>query len=1397
MKMGQRAVLWIVLLAGLWMAGCAQQVGDIDRTQPDKINKQQLEGQWYVRHTLVEVPPSAAFSVAGSQSLTELIEWEVQQDYLIGRRAYEYRDNSEQGRQTHVYQDRGDGLPSQPFEGSVVVAYRILSHFDVQRQYNAATGEQSNVIVENSSDRPWNERDYMRVDWSQNVARDYFFLDGDDAVFRPVSYFVSETDAQNIDRPLFQPDYMELTGRASVQPDMTEFWFGSYPDCFFDQWTDCRENVIKYKTSLMKRTADRDMYSKPQWDQRDRARFQIIDWWRSAHSDHYGRNNATLEWLPLLYNLYDDARLPMEQRQLRPIAFYLNVNWPRDDEGLMWATRKSFEDWNEIFKEVVRNAGYTGPDVDMVVLCENNPVLPSDPEVCRTRVVHVEGEDGSLERVEQDLFEITHGGWIGWGDLRFNQLNIIMEPQNYGNVLAFAQQGWDQRSGEVMSASTHVLWTTMEGYTQRTADLVQLMSGDLPMEDYLSGAYVRRRIAQELDQAQQDPARRVSPLLLDQALPEQAQPQEALPAQLRLEFTQALRKDLEALPDAHEMERMRDRVTRKIERQRELGGQAVWAERMERMRPALGELEARMRSELRQEMQAWPEERQMPQEALEALIPTRRQLHERREAAAHKQRWFAEHHMLTTDNLENIGKVSYYLPLVKRFQGRPRAELEAYLRPVLYYYTIAHEIGHNLGLEHNFAGSNDALNFPFEYWAERAQAGFVPDYLMEDGALKDELAANQLLRSSQYTSIMEYMPYDFLRDDAGRMRNGLGRADRAAVHYAYAGLVEVFDEDQVPDTWSWIDEQGQRHEFDVDRSVIAFDPEVASKNEEFHYSHLPNLALKPQHHVRVCMSPLGHLCDEALPGVDFDAPDADGIYVGERKLDGGSAEDLKRTLFSAAVALSQGRRWATPQQVQEQALIEVPYRTCENSLAGRTYHCQMHDYGVDLWERTQNVISGADFYYLTSHFSQDRHGLYTPTYYAWIAAERELGPLMDYQKHFINRGLIEDKRHFDNWFADPAGGLDAFLASLDVLGHWQGFMAQPSMNDRSHRLRFLRDPATGELSQTPMPRSQVPGASTPMVEFAQYALNRDTMVFEPVDRFNEDSLDSSVTLTFGPGQARYLRSEYDPELGYDYYQRPVIYGNWIAKLIAVELAADPETRFVGTDSGADTAYALNLATLYGRETWKTLAGFMAQDPSLYSHGVRLDGDKAELLPLRDPLQQVASVFPEPPREAWVQPEESFTAQLYGAVYGTILFDLGADNPYAEAANVQILGEDRDIPEGAQQGLDYVLVPDMRTQQTFVIFQHQREEGLFFRERLASPTWLLAQRILDRYAAYGFDDPASWEESMQAARREAGPARADAVEDEYRRARDEVERDLRTLDVLRAMLVRYGARHVNP
>ena len=80
---------WIVatLIAGLLAAvsvGCAQDVGDIDRTQPDKIKKSLFKDsdEWYYVQTVTDTDFQGSYVFSALESPLKRIEWKVRENYL-------------------------------------------------------------------------------------------------------------------------------------------------------------------------------------------------------------------------------------------------------------------------------------------------------------------------------------------------------------------------------------------------------------------------------------------------------------------------------------------------------------------------------------------------------------------------------------------------------------------------------------------------------------------------------------------------------------------------------------------------------------------------------------------------------------------------------------------------------------------------------------------------------------------------------------------------------------------------------------------------------------------------------------------------------------------------------------------------------------------------------------------------------------------------------------------------------------------------------------------------------------------------------------------------------------------------------------------------------------------
>src|SRR5205814_7108001 len=139
------------------------------------------------------------------------------------------------------------------------------------------------------------------------------------------------------------------------------------------------------------------------------------------------------------------------------------------------------------------------------------------------------------------------------------------------------------------------------------------------------------------------------------------------------------------------------------------------------------------------------------------------------------------------------------------------------LRKDIYVAVTLHEVGHNVGLRHNFRASYDALNYHPKYWELRSAgasssqrfAGYNPTtsralttsfkgdgcttgrlhprYVDCPGGAVSVEEAQGGIQEYQYSSVMDYGA-EFNSDIMG-----LGHYDKAAMKFAYAGdgYVEV------------------------------------------------------------------------------------------------------------------------------------------------------------------------------------------------------------------------------------------------------------------------------------------------------------------------------------------------------------------------------------------------------------------------------------------------------------------------------------------------------------------------------------------------------------------------------------------------------------------------------
>jgi len=185
----------LLALLGLSLAllgsACSDAPPDVDRVEPNLIDKSMFEGEWWSASTIIDVDYDTAFIFGGENASGPFkgamssdfgldynrlggaaqyssgsfpigrIRWVIEEDFLFAFRTYEL---------TAGGNDRG---ADPGFRGQPLAVYAIEEHVDVRQDYNSVTGETTNVREENTSDRRWFEREFMRIDWSNNQITNF------------------------------------------------------------------------------------------------------------------------------------------------------------------------------------------------------------------------------------------------------------------------------------------------------------------------------------------------------------------------------------------------------------------------------------------------------------------------------------------------------------------------------------------------------------------------------------------------------------------------------------------------------------------------------------------------------------------------------------------------------------------------------------------------------------------------------------------------------------------------------------------------------------------------------------------------------------------------------------------------------------------------------------------------------------------------------------------------------------------------------------------------------------------------------------------------------------------------------------------------------------------------
>lgn len=875
--LGRSNYLYLILLSSLVLS-CAEQVADINRVQPHYLKKSNLEGTWYARQTVVDHPSHLSFAFTGLEGPLEKIEWEVRETQLIARRAYE----PVPGLNSQAQQAGGE------LRGNPIAVYPITAHFDIQRQFDRSTGRQSNVIHEEQSLRPWYEREYMRVDWSQNsltgTLKLFNIQVSPNSYLQPeeVNRWFRENDAENPHRQQITDDYISVTTTATlndsgygcflnyvsptlggIQCPSAEVLLKSafvkvdeeerrqfQAHSFFDRerLEDDEGQLIKYtqvsvgpnrtETAEVACTAEvlealegeiqESDCEELKWDHF--GRFGYFRTERRRYDRRVGSNhdenrihlaNHHQVWAQTVDA--DGQLIPMENRSLKPIIYYLNPHFPAD---LKPSAVKIMQDWNAAFMQAAMNATRRSED-------ELRQELARSSELQHEQAVYLTGnsgeaighdflfqirenqcsvtgltqyldlypklskvlsdlpskgdldqlESGELERAcallsyhsqEQNLE--TPFVWQQMGDPRFSFLWWIVEDQPNG-PLGYGPSSADPESGQIISGNAYIYGAAVDRYARSATDLVRAINGDLCAEFGLEEGDVSCAI-----QGQDFKAWLSEGAFSSAQAPELSEAfKNSLSQRLGLSFVDtqpgdhpaqavaALRKLKRRLeqPQAH------DRLMSYVDRgtlNSQQWAQSLKQDPMMRARLLTPEIIQVMNPLFGLDPQAEPSE-EVIDYALEFLLNPQASQERRKQVS---QELAAQNVMLGEDMDPSI--IGQALEL----KDRPLDEIYQTLRKEIFEAVALHEIGHTVGLRHNFEASFDALNYQDEFWEIRKNSA-------------PEEWAEQRLPEYRYASIMDYGAR-FNSDT-----KGLGRYDYAAISYVYAGYAEAFsDRVEVP-----------------------------------------------------------------------------------------------------------------------------------------------------------------------------------------------------------------------------------------------------------------------------------------------------------------------------------------------------------------------------------------------------------------------------------------------------------------------------------------------------------------------------------------------------------------------------------------------------------------------
>ncbi|MBX3233016.1 MAG: hypothetical protein KIT84_12670 [Labilithrix sp.] len=801
------AALALAALAAVGQ-GCAEERAPINRVQlgampkkffvGDKLDDSSDDPEFYFRTTIADVSAGAGsdslFTSSDAQP-TVRIRWEITEHKIIGRLAYELITNTDQKGTNGA--PRGDEprsggaggkAPARPTtDGQIVAAFAIVKHFDVRRTYNESTGEENNVIDEIQSDRPWNQREYIRIDFSQNLVTDAYDLDAASqlGLYGGVKWDATAyelTDPNSPDAPVIDLSggYFDVTNKNFAAPQMIhDPEWGDFPACLLTgdyPRISCNPSEVKMRLAF-KRVTDTD-YEPVDFDGNKMDMFGYFTNDRFGYDRHYGVVDDRWHRFASRWNLYTKSHadpavacatpettpegksphrdedkdgtedecasvgrgsrcdefsqactIPLRDRAVRTIAWHVNREFPED---LFEGSRKVVKEWSDALRVAVlagRLAECRRTNEDG---CEDTLGWPS-----RWSDDFVPPVGDAHEDEVPEVFVLCHnpvdpakGDDPACGEKDTSPRLGDLRYNLYTFITAAqAQAPW----GIMVDAEDPLTGEKIAGSVNQYGVTLDKAAGQLAdLVDLLNGTTPATKFIEGRD---------VSAWVQMQTAKERAQHGELTSADLYGRMTAFDPKVLTPFTTGRAAKSKAPAKVRHNERMKALAasgklgmGNGAISQRMTKLRG--GDVEARMVTPEVAQLSGLDPKAAVTKATIDRATPFARTaplFRRALEARANVGR--ARRHACRREGPEADHLVGLARKAQKLF-GKPdpkdaaavaenKAKVQQWARVSFANGVWAHEFGHSVGLRHNFAGTFDSLNYDVEYWQLRTKNGTV------------------------------------------------------------------------------------------------------------------------------------------------------------------------------------------------------------------------------------------------------------------------------------------------------------------------------------------------------------------------------------------------------------------------------------------------------------------------------------------------------------------------------------------------------------------------------------------------------------------------------------------------------------------------------------------------